>query len=63
MVSKVVWLVCLLGDLGLPISSPVHVFCNSQVAFHIARNPICTKHIKVDCHFVHDVLGSGVISF
>lgn len=64
-VAEVSWLIRLLGDLGLSISAPVPIFCDSQAAFHIAKNPIFherTKHIEVDCHYVRDCLNSDLIS-
>nr|XP_009795238.1 PREDICTED: cytochrome b561 and DOMON domain-containing protein At5g35735-like [Nicotiana sylvestris] len=64
-VTEVFWLTRLLGDLGLPISALVSIFCNSQAALHIDKNPMFherIKHIEVDCHYVRDGLHSGLIS-
>ncbi|XP_075081186.1 uncharacterized protein LOC142166285 [Nicotiana tabacum] len=64
-VAEVSWLIRVLVDLGLTLSSPVPIFYDSHTALHIAKNPVFherTKHIKVDCHFVRDCLASGLIS-
>lgn len=64
-VAEIVWLLRLLADLGVHISTPVPIFRDSQAALHIARNQIFherTKHIEVDCHFIYEVLASGAIS-
>ncbi|XP_019230181.1 PREDICTED: uncharacterized protein LOC109211137 [Nicotiana attenuata] len=39
-VAEISWLVRLLGDLGLPIHSPVPIHYDSQAALHIAKNPV-----------------------
>ncbi|KAK8921141.1 hypothetical protein KSP39_PZI020747 [Platanthera zijinensis] len=56
-VSELTWLEGLLGDLGVTLPSPATLFCDSQAAIHIAKNPVFhdrTKHIEVDCHFVRE---------
>lgn len=65
LVTELSWLKRLLGDLGLLISSPMPVYCDSQVALHITKNLVFhewTKHIVVDCRFVRDCLAVGLIS-
>ncbi|KAK8956523.1 hypothetical protein KSP39_PZI001309 [Platanthera zijinensis] len=54
-VSELTWIESLLGDLGAKLSSHATLFCDSQAAIHIAKNPVFrehTKHIEVDCHFI-----------
>jgi len=53
--SELVWSKALLAPLGVFHTQAMHLFCGSQAAVHIAKNPVfrkCTKHIKMDCHFV-----------
>ncbi|XP_019260703.1 PREDICTED: uncharacterized protein LOC109238670 [Nicotiana attenuata] len=64
-VAELVWLVRLLADLGMPLSSSIPVFCDSLAALHIAKNPVFyerTKHIEVDYHFIRTKLADGLIS-
>lgn len=64
-IADVVWLTHFFADMGLFLSSPIPIFCDSQVALHIARNSVFyerTKHIEIDCHYVRDCLTSGVVS-
>ena len=44
---------------------PTKLWCDNQVVFHIALNPIFyerTKHIEIDCYFVREKIQLGLIS-
>ncbi|XP_021769500.1 uncharacterized protein LOC110733722 [Chenopodium quinoa] len=58
------WLRRLLRDLGVRHDSGMHLYCDSQSALYIAKNPVFherTKHIEADCHFVRDAIKEGLI--
>lgn len=52
---ELVWLVRLLSNLGIKVTTPIPLACDSKAALHLARNLVFherTKHIKIDCHLV-----------
>ncbi|GJZ04853.1 putative RNA-directed DNA polymerase [Tanacetum coccineum] len=56
-VSEIIWVRWLLSELHVhnPLATPL--FCDNQAAWHIANNPVFherTKHVKIDCYFVHE---------
>ena len=56
------WLKSLLASLGVSHTSAMWLFCDSQSAIHITKNPVFhdhTKHIETYCHFVRDELLVG----
>ncbi|GMP43055.1 hypothetical protein CsSME_00012568 [Camellia sinensis var. sinensis] len=63
--AEIVWLRCLLSDLGVSQSSPTPLYCDNRSAVQIAHNTVFherTKHIEIDCHFVRQHLQSASIS-
>ena len=53
-VQEVIWLRWMLQDLGVPVTSPTPLHCDSTGALQIAADPVkheLTKHIGVDAHF------------
>lgn len=49
------WLRYLLDDSGVRQTTSMRLYCDSQSALHMAKNPIFherTKRIEVECHFV-----------
>ncbi|KAF2294454.1 hypothetical protein GH714_011560 [Hevea brasiliensis] len=58
------WLKGLLNSLGVAHIEPMNLYCDSQAALHIVANPVYherTKHIELDCHFIHDEILNGNI--
>ena len=54
---EIMWIHHLLTEIGLNHHTPTKLWCNNQVALHIASNPVYnerTKHIEVDCHFIRE---------
>ena len=48
--------------MGVSLSSATPVYCDNRSAIQIAHNDVFhewTKHIEIDCHFVHDHLLQG----
>lgn len=55
-VAELCWLHQVLKDLGIYLVVPPRIWCHNVFALAIALNPVfhaCTKHIKVDYHFIH----------
>jgi hypothetical protein len=54
--SELLWLIWLLQDMGVFLSFVTHVYCDNMSAIQIVHNDVFherTKHIEIDCHFVH----------
>lgn len=59
------WLHYLLNDLQIFILKLANLYCNNQVAVHIAANPILheqIKHIELDCHLICEKIQSSLIT-
>ena len=59
--KEAIWLKGLLGEFG-SVQKNVKVFCDSQSALYLAKNPTYhskTKHIPVKYHFVRQVVDEG----
>ena len=63
LVTEFVWMITLLRDLGVDHTHPALLYCDNQVAIHIATNPDYherIKHIELDCHFVREKIQDKV---
>ena len=56
--SEMMW-VRYIHEMWVMVPIPMKMYCNNQLAIFIASNPVFnerTKHIEVDCHFIHDLV-------
>ena len=63
--SKILWLNCLLSDIGFPAEVATPLYADNTSAIRVIENPIFhgrTKHIEVDCHFIRDEFKRDVTS-
>ena len=64
-ICEIIWICQLLMEVGIETLVPAKLWCDNQVAMHIASNPIFheqAKHIEIDCHFVREKIQLGLIS-
>ncbi|KAL0440528.1 UNVERIFIED_CONTAM: Retrovirus-related Pol polyprotein from transposon RE2 [Sesamum latifolium] len=63
---ELTWIFNLLKDLQVHVPTPIPFLCDNQVALHITTNHVFherTKHLKIDCHLVHDKYKSSLGTF
>ncbi|KAL3834104.1 hypothetical protein ACJIZ3_008840 [Penstemon smallii] len=63
--KEAIWLQMLLKELGHKQEN-IALFCDSQSALHLAKNPAFhskTKHIRVQYHFVREKVEEGSVDF
>nr|GEW22712.1 hypothetical protein [Tanacetum cinerariifolium] len=63
-VAETCWLRNLLRELHSPLSSATLVYCDNVSVVYLSCNPVQhqhTKHIKIDIHFVRDLVAVGQV--
>lgn len=61
-VFKLCWLCNLLLELHCPIEKATLVYCDNVNVVCLSDNPVhyqCTKHIKIDIHFIREKVARG----
>ena len=61
---ELLWLRWLLKDLDVSASSATSLYCDNQSVIYIAHNDVFherTKHIEIDCYFIHYHLIHGAL--
>nr|GEV67750.1 ribonuclease H-like domain-containing protein [Tanacetum cinerariifolium] len=61
-VTETAWLRNLLRKLYSPLSTATLIYCDNVSAVYMSANPVQyqqTKHIKIDIHFVRDMVTTG----
>ena len=60
--AELIWLHWLLQDLGVDCSITTKLHCDNRSVIQITHNNVLherTKHIEIDCHFIHHHLLQG----
>lgn len=63
--KHLIWLRRLFSEIGAPQPTPSILFMDNQLAMSLALDDkfhVCTKHIDIRYHFIHDVVNSGILS-
>ncbi|GKC34099.1 ribonuclease H-like domain-containing protein [Tanacetum coccineum] len=63
-VAETCWLGNLSRELHTPLSSATFVYCDNVSTVYLSSNPVWhqrTKHIKIDIHFVRDLVVAGQV--
>ncbi|GJU06820.1 ribonuclease H-like domain-containing protein [Tanacetum coccineum] len=61
-VAETAWIRNLLRELHSPLLTAILVYCDNVSAIYMSANPVQhqrTKHIKIDIHFVRDMVKAG----
>ena len=61
-ICEIMWTRQLLLEVGIETSVPTKLLCDNQASMHITSNHVFherTKHIEIDCHFVHEKIQLG----
>ena len=62
--SELLWISQLLKELHITTTSLSTLYCDNDVAIHIASNLMFhgrTKHIELDCHFVLNYITRAIV--
>ena len=62
---EIMWIYQLLIEIGLKYHISTKHWCDNQASLRIASNTVYherTKHIKIDCHFIHEKIQEKLIS-
>ena len=62
--SEIEWLTHLMDDFHIQVHHPITMHCDNKAAQHIAANPVFhdkTKHIRIDCHYIRDMVLEGLL--
>ena len=60
----IAWIVQLLRDLHVTLSTTPKILCENQSAIFMVVNPVTrprSKHIAIDYHFVHELVANGTL--
>ncbi|CAI7729743.1 unnamed protein product [Closterium sp. NIES-53] len=63
-VREIVWQRCLLAELGEEQQGPTPLYCDSQGAIALAKNPVLhglTKHMRVKWHWTRSMVAAGEV--